>query len=279
MFFEQKVDLRSREAMVTFLKGHFRYNTMNSWNGSTSYAQCVKLHRLGLSPAQYDRAFEMLDLTEVSDMVQSGIADFTEAHNGCYTMGTNGRSGGYLVLYSSRYEETGHKSRCRSCGQLNFKRVYEGKREGAEGVIASELIRSGCAWVTPTYLGQAAIQALGLAAEEICKMVDALRPACKDASWDSRCGRCHADGERGRFNLSAPRRELKVWPGRSIDDDVEWEELSMSSLKDKVHLVQSFDAACDRIRDGFIELLEDYQVIESVVMVPRTVRSLELRTN
>ena len=43
MFYEQKVDRRSREQMVEFLAGHFRYNTMNSWNRGTSYANRVKV--------------------------------------------------------------------------------------------------------------------------------------------------------------------------------------------------------------------------------------------
>ena len=47
--FYKKVDMRSREAMVAYLSGHFRYNTMNSWNQSTSYAHNVKAYNLGLS--------------------------------------------------------------------------------------------------------------------------------------------------------------------------------------------------------------------------------------
>lgn len=279
MFFEQSVDLRSRSAMVAFLKGHYRYNTMNSWNGATSYAQCVKLRRLGLDSAQYDQAFEMLDMPEVSDMVQSHIADFTDEHNGYYTIGSNGRSGGYLVLYNSRYEDTGHKSRCRSCGQRNFKLVYTGERDGAKGVVASELVRSGGVWTTDTYLGQSAIQALGLPDDEVRALVTQLRDACKNATLDNRCGRCHAEGDQGRVNLTQPQRELKVWPGRSIDDDVDWEELSLARLKEKVRLVKSFDATCDRIREGFLELLSGHEVVESVVMVPQTVRHLEPRAH
>jgi len=41
MFFKP-VDLRSQKAMVEFLSNHFRYNTMNSWNNSTSYANNIK---------------------------------------------------------------------------------------------------------------------------------------------------------------------------------------------------------------------------------------------
>lgn len=46
-FFE-KVDLRSRDAMVSFLVNHFRYNTMNSWNRSTSWANNLKVYKTEL---------------------------------------------------------------------------------------------------------------------------------------------------------------------------------------------------------------------------------------
>ncbi len=46
MFYKQ-VDKRYRETMVgKFLRKHFRYNNMNSWNRSTSYANCIKLHHV-----------------------------------------------------------------------------------------------------------------------------------------------------------------------------------------------------------------------------------------
>jgi len=45
MFYKQ-VDKRYKETMGKFLRKHFRYNTMNSWNRSTSYANCIKLHHV-----------------------------------------------------------------------------------------------------------------------------------------------------------------------------------------------------------------------------------------
>jgi len=45
MYYKQ-VDKRYRETMGKFLRKHFRYNTMNSWNRSTSYANCIKLHNV-----------------------------------------------------------------------------------------------------------------------------------------------------------------------------------------------------------------------------------------
>ena len=42
----KEIDKRYKETMGKFLQKHFRYNTMNSWNRSTSYANNIKLHNV-----------------------------------------------------------------------------------------------------------------------------------------------------------------------------------------------------------------------------------------
>ena len=59
--FSKEVDLRSRKSMTDFLVNHFRYNTMNSWNQSTSYANNVKVYNLGLSKEQENKLYAMLE--------------------------------------------------------------------------------------------------------------------------------------------------------------------------------------------------------------------------
>ena len=78
--FYQKVDMRSREAMAAFLAGHFRYNTMNGWNGSTSYANCVKIHQLDLPREQMDKAWAMIYMTEVSDGIHCILQQLSLIH-------------------------------------------------------------------------------------------------------------------------------------------------------------------------------------------------------
>lgn len=100
-YFARDIDLDNVDAMREFLANHFRYWTMHSWNGMSSYANDVKLQNLGLTPEQLDRAWEVIDPDTDSslfwDAVQASIDDFY-AETG-YTAGFNGRSGGYIVLY------------------------------------------------------------------------------------------------------------------------------------------------------------------------------------
>ena len=70
MYYKQ-VDKRSRTALIAFLKGHFRYHTMNSGNQSTSYANCIKLHQVD-KPSDIDEEtwWQML---EVPDCVNGRV--------------------------------------------------------------------------------------------------------------------------------------------------------------------------------------------------------------
>lgn len=123
-FFE-KVDFRSRKAMTEFLTEHFRYSTMNSWNGSTSYANCLKIHHLGFPPEILDQLFGMIQIDDFYYEINELIDIFGESHAYSWQADFNGRSGGYLVLYQGGLEPSGYQSRCYECGQLNYKSVKE----------------------------------------------------------------------------------------------------------------------------------------------------------
>lgn len=119
--FFKKVDMRNREAMVAFLDGHFRYDTMNSWNRATSYANCVKIHRLDLSREQMDRAWAMLDMAEVYDALSGIMQEWAAAHEWRVHAGFNGRSSGYLVLYQGGLDYQNAKTaQCDTCGKLTW---------------------------------------------------------------------------------------------------------------------------------------------------------------
>ena len=135
--FSKNVDLRSKKAMASFLAGHFRYPTANSWNNATSYACNMKILSMGLPPVIEDRLLDLSDTEEFYEALNGIVRDFGREHGWAWQAGWNGRSGGYLVLYQGGIKETGHKSVCRECGQRNFKSVSEnGTRCGRCGAEA-----------------------------------------------------------------------------------------------------------------------------------------------
>ena len=97
MFYVTGIDISSDKQMFNFLKDHFQYYTMNSWNRLKSIAHNVKINNLKLSGDHWTA------LTFLQDddyfVVNMMIEDWEAEHPG-YKVGFNGRSGGYLVLYS-----------------------------------------------------------------------------------------------------------------------------------------------------------------------------------
>lgn len=96
--FGKEVNLSSREDMINFLKNHARYYLANSWNQITSYANNIKIHNLNIDSEIKDAFYDMLD-TDATDMAYDVLSDFRDRYNGNYQIASNGRSGGYLVLY------------------------------------------------------------------------------------------------------------------------------------------------------------------------------------
>lgn len=91
--------IKKKGEMLEFLSEHCRYFTMNSWNKSHSYANCIKIHKLGLTKSQLETAYDLLccDDSCIQYEINDTIEDFEERTG--YKAGFNGRSSGYIVLY------------------------------------------------------------------------------------------------------------------------------------------------------------------------------------
>ena len=66
------------------------------------------------------------------------------------------------------------------------------------------------------------------------------------------------------------------YPGRGTDDThAVFYDWSVNSLRSRVKLVCEFDRAVDMIRDEFIHLCDDFEVVTETVMVPKQIRVLK----
>lgn len=97
MFYTKGVDITKDKSMFNFIAEHPTYFTGNSWNRTRSIAHNVKLYNLGLD-GDWCRALAHLESGEY-DTINFMIQDWEREHTG-YTVGFNGRSSGYLVLYN-----------------------------------------------------------------------------------------------------------------------------------------------------------------------------------
>ena len=216
MFYKQ-VNLKKRGEMIAFLKNHFRYDTMNSWNRSTSYANTIKLYKIE-KPRDIDEDtfWEMLSITEWQNKLSDLLEEFGRAHDWRWQAGINGRSGGYVVLYQGGIKPSGYKSYCNYCGQRNYQEVPEGQK----GI----------------------------------------------------CGRCEA---KARVNCSQTHMQVFTWPGKAVDMYEDFQDWTLSQIRDRVELVQEFDQLCDAIPSAYIETCRNYRISEEEILVPKTIKVLE----
>ena len=103
MFYVKGIDITNDKQMFNFLKDHYTYYTMNSWNGLSSIANNVKVYNLKLS----GNCWNALTFLQNDDYftINMLIEDWEADHRG-YKVGFNGRSGGYLVLYNADDNKT-----------------------------------------------------------------------------------------------------------------------------------------------------------------------------
>lgn len=212
-FFE-KVDTDSRKAMEEFLTGHFRYNTMNSWNRSTSYANCLKIDRLELTDGLLTKAYEIIGCSEIYDVFNRLIRDWADAHDWEWQAGFNGRSGGYLVLYRGGLDWKNAKTaKCDCCGKL---------------------------------------------------------------TWHKQATPCTSEYCGGILRvLEKPQPQIFSQPGKPVDQDEDFSEWDIESLRARVQLVQEFDRLCDQIVDEFVYFCRNYDAVDTDILVPKRIKVLE----
>jgi len=128
MFYTTGVDICNTKSMWNFLKNHYTYYTMNSWNRSKSIANNVKLHKLNLDgdwTVAMRYLFDEADAGLLQMYIEDEIREFVD-ENPYYEVFFNGKSGGYLVIS----EKQGHGSVLPSC--VNDYDTYEDFKQGVK---------------------------------------------------------------------------------------------------------------------------------------------------
>jgi nitrogen regulatory protein PII len=71
----------------------------------------------------------------------------------------------------------------------------------------------------------------------------------------------------------------KVWPGRGIDDGVDFhydpDEYDMDWLRRRRDLVWAFDAAVDQGIANFIEFCKTHKIVDEQIQVTKTIKVAE----
>lgn len=95
MFYKKGIDITNDKQMFNFLKNHFEYYTLSSWNRLETIANKVKLNQLSLS-GDWQVAYDLLKSGEYESITYM-IREWEREHPS-YQVSFNGRSDGYLIL-------------------------------------------------------------------------------------------------------------------------------------------------------------------------------------
>ena len=87
--------------MAFYIKNHFTYDRLNSWNKLKGYANNVKFYNLGLTKEQEEKAYNLflndeIGLSDFWDIVEIHLKHFRNITG--YQAYFNGRSYGYIVI-------------------------------------------------------------------------------------------------------------------------------------------------------------------------------------
>lgn len=291
---------RSLQQKVDYLKSHFRYFTMNSWNGLSSYANKIKISSVEL-PAPYntskvrDSLYEFLESEDAFFGFHEELSNFSEKNNYEYSIEVNGRSGGYLVLCESKREKTDHLSYCPQCYQKNFTRFVDLENfniedkefvgqffcieramfvgmDKPEGLIKDmERLAIGGA---PQHKQLSVVYheiIKKYSFDEIVEIVSSFkknnRPAVRYTVGG--CGACHHEK---RINHDFYTVRVS---GKSIDSDIDWgnwrDHYSSESLKQMFQVVWDFDIACWKAIMSYVHFCTSHVLEEQTIMVPKKI--------
>jgi len=97
----------------------------------------VKIYNLPWKSRDVEsKAYDLALTAQAAQIVQKHLDEFNRQTNFRYSIISNGRSSGYLVLVESERGDSGYKSECPECGQPNYRFVPP-----AAGTLDNLLVR------------------------------------------------------------------------------------------------------------------------------------------
>jgi len=105
-FFDKTKGIKTLTAKFDYVKNHFQYDVMNSWNCWTTIANNVKIYNLHFTRYEEDEFWSIYGdenlANEFYNLINLKLRDF-ENNNKDFKLYFNGRSDGYLVLKGDKY--------------------------------------------------------------------------------------------------------------------------------------------------------------------------------
>ena len=254
---------RKKKEMIEFLSSHFRYHTLRSWNRMTSYAHNVKIYNLPWKSKDAEsKAYDLISTAQAAQIVRKHFDEFNRQTDYRYSIITGGRSGGYFVLVESRRTNSGYKSECPECGQLNY-RLVPPDAGTLDNLLIRQLLKG---WTNETILREPTVVNFAATGDEKQNALVSLRPIYKDFSAGADCGKC---GYEQRENLIAPVCQTTI-SFAGIDEGENFDEWSKDELQMRVETVFLFDRTVRSAALEFLQFVETHRPEQAIRYRPET---------
>lgn len=254
---------RTKKEMIKYLSAHFRYHTLRSWNRMISYAHNVKIYNLPWkSRDDKSKAYDLVSTAQTAQILEKHLLEFNRRTDYRHSIISNGRSGGYLVMVESERTDSGYKSECPECGQLNYRFVPP-----AAGTLDNLLLRQLLkGWTNETILREPEVLSFPAATDEKQNALASLRPIHKDFSAGANCGKC---GFERRENLLAPVYQTTI-RFNGIDEDEDFSDWERYALCERVKTIFLFDQTVRRAALDFVKFVETHRPEQAIRYRPET---------
>lgn len=253
----------TKKEMIEYLSNHLRYYTLRSWNRMTSYAQSVKIYNLPWKSREDEsKAYDLVSTSEAARVIKKHSDEFNRQTDYRYSIITNGRSSGYFVLVESERTDSGYKSECPECGQLNY-RLVPPDAGTLDNLLVRQLLKD---WTNEIILREPEVLNFPAAEGEKQNALLRLRPICKDFSAGAHCGKC---GCEQRENLLAPVYQTAI-RFNGIDEGEDFSDWDKYALEKRVETVFLFDQTVKRAALDFVKFVETHRAEQKVRYYPET---------
>ncbi len=164
-------------------------------------------------------------------------------------------------MVESERKDSGYKSECPECGQLNYRLVPPDK-DTLDSLMIRHLLKG---WTNETISREPEILNFPATDDEKQNALTRLRPIYKDFSADSSCGKC---GFEERENLTAPVYQTSI-RFAGIDEGEDFAGWSKYELQERVETVFLFDQTVKRAVLAFMKFVETHRAEQETVYVPK----------
>ena len=77
------------------------------------------------------------------------------------------------------------------------------------------------------------------------------------------------------MNFKQTHMQAFTWPGKDVDMYEDFQDWTLSRIRERVELIQDFDKLCDSIVTEYVDACSNYRISEKEILVTKIIKVLE----